>query len=147
MSTAELLRGADLEPGLQFELGSYAVSEQEIVEFATRWDPLPFHIDRQAAEKGVFGGLIASGGHMIAIMIRLGSDGVMTKLDLIVGSGIRDLDMLKPVRPGDRLTGHAVVLDRETERPDRTRVWIRFTLLDAHGERVMSMVGGVLVRP
>jgi acyl dehydratase len=144
---APLLRAADLTPGRTFELGRYDVTEEEIVEFARKWDPLPFHIDKEAAERGTFGGLIASGAHTIAIMIRLGSDGVMAKLDLIVGSAMRDLDLIKPVRPGASLTGHAVVLTQEADRPGRVRVWIRFTLVDDQGDRVMSMVGGVLVRP
>ena len=51
----------DFEPGQLLELGSHTVSEDEIVEFARRWDPQPFHVDPEAAKESVFGGLIASG--------------------------------------------------------------------------------------
>jgi acyl dehydratase len=140
-----LLRGADLDPGRTFQLGTYEVTEAEIIAFATAWDPLPFHVDRVAAERGRFGGLIASGAHTIAIMVRLGSDGVMAKLDLIVGSAIRDLEFSKPVRPGDVLSGHASVVERETHHDGNTQVWIRFNLIDQNGEQVLSLVGGVVV--
>ena len=141
-----LLRGADLVPGRMFELGSYEVTESEIVAFARTWDPLPMHVDRAAAERGIFGGLIASSAHTMAIMVRLGSDAVMGRLDLIAGSAIREMEFSKPVRPGTLLTGNAAVLEREPDRDGKTQAWIRFELIDQAGERVLSMLGGVVVR-
>ena len=141
-----LLRGADLVPGRTFELGTYELTESEIITFARTWDPLPMHIDRTAAERGIFGGLIASSAHIIAIMVRLGSDAVMGKLDVIAGSAIREVEFTKPLRPGAVLTGKATVVEREPDRDGKTKAWIRFELIDQAGERVLSMLGGVLVR-
>lgn len=143
--TAAQLTGADLYPGRVFELGSFAVTEEDIVGFARAWDPLPLHTDRAVAEAGMFGGLIASGAHTIAIMVRLGSDGLMAKLPVIAGSGIRDLQFSNPVRPGMVLSGRGTVIERENERDTSLRVWIRFQLTDQAGHEMLSMVGGVLV--
>ena len=61
----------DLEIGQVIPLGSYSVTEEEIVEFATQWDPQWFHMDKETAGSGVFGGLIASGLHTLSICQKL----------------------------------------------------------------------------
>jgi acyl dehydratase len=132
-------------PGRTFELGSYAVTEEEIVAFARKWDPLPFHVDPVAAAQTPFGGLFASGAHTIAIMVRLGSDGVMRHLNSVIGAGVREIEFSRPVRPGTTLTGHGEVLSRDAEdRSGRARTAIRFTLTDEAGAQVLSMVGLLL---
>lgn len=61
----------DFTVGDSFELGSYTVSEQGILDFAREFDPQPFHIDPEAARKSIYGGPIASGWHTTAIFMRL----------------------------------------------------------------------------
>jgi len=70
-SAPVLLPAEDMPVGVELDCGSYAVTEEEIVEFASHWDPQYFHIDRDAAEHSDFGGLIASGLHTAAIFQRL----------------------------------------------------------------------------
>jgi acyl dehydratase len=130
----------DFEPGQRIELGSRAVTEEEIVEFARRWDPQPFHVDPEAAKETVFGGLIASGWHTGAMWMRLYVDNVLG-----AGSrgspGIEELRWLAPVRPGDTLTGSLTVLDTTASERDPTRgtIRIRAEMVNQDGVTVMSM--------
>jgi acyl dehydratase len=132
----------DLLPGQVHELGSRAVSEEEIVAFAREWDPQPFHVDPEAAKGSPFGGLIASGWHTGAMWMRLYVDSLLGG-DAAMGSpGIEELRWLAPVRPGDTLQGRLTVLDAKPSerRPDRGTVRIRGEMVNQDGVTVMSMV-------
>ena len=132
----------DLQPGQVHELGSRAVSEEEIVAFARQWDPQPFHVDPEAAKGSPFGGLIASGWHTGAMWMRLYVDSLLGG-DAAMGSpGIEELRWLAPVRPGDTLQGRLTVLDAtpSERRPDRGTVRIRGEMVNQDGVTVMSMV-------
>src|SRR5687768_17310381 len=84
------------------ETGTLTVDEKEIVEFATKYDPQYFHIDKAAAEDSIYGGLIASGWHTAALSMRLLVDNRTYSAGM--GSpGIDELRWIKPVRPGDTL--------------------------------------------
>ena len=130
----------DFQPGQRIELGSRAVTEEEIVEFARTWDPQPFHVDPEAAKETVFGGLIASGWHTGAMWMRLYVDNVLG-----AGSrgspGIEELRWLAPVRPGDTLTGSLTVLETTASERDPTRgtIRIRAEMVNQEGVTVMSM--------
>ena len=130
----------DFQPGQRIELGSRAVTEEEIVEFARTWDPQPFHVDPEAAKETVFGGLIASGWHTGAMWMRLYVDNVLG-----AGSrgspGIEELRWLAPVRPGDTLTGSLTVLATTASERDPTRgtIRIRAEMVNQDGVTVMSM--------
>jgi acyl dehydratase len=132
----------DFRAGEVIELGSHAVSEEEIVGFARQWDPQPFHVDPEAARQSVFGGLIASGWHTGAMWMRL-YVGAMLDTAASQGSpGVEDLRWLAPVRPGDTLSGRLTVLDvRPSERrSDRGTVRIRGEMVNQDGVTVMTMV-------
>jgi acyl dehydratase len=131
----------DFEPGRTFELGTRTVTEEEIVEFAQRWDPQPFHVDPEAAKDTVFGGLIASGWHTGAMWMRMYVDNVLG--DGSRGSpGIEELRWLAPVRPGDRLSSRLTVLEATPSEgnPARGTVRIRGEVENQDGVVVMSMV-------
>ena len=130
----------DFEPGQVYELGSRTVTEDELVDFARKWDPQPFHVDPEAAKESVFGGLIASGWQTGAIWMRL-------YVDTMLGSaargspGIEELRWLAPVRPGDTLSARLTVLETtpSATRPDRGTVRIRGEMLNQDGITVMAM--------
>ena len=131
----------DFEPGQVLELGSVAVSEDEIVDFARRWDPQPFHVDPEAAEESVFGGLIASGWHTGAMWMRLYVDAMLGSSSGQGSPGIEELRWLAPVRPGDTLSGRLTVLETSPSatRPDRGTIRIRGEMVNQDGVTVMSM--------
>ena len=131
----------DFEPGQVFELGSRRVTEAEIVEFAERWDPQPFHVDPSAAAESAFGGLIASGWHTGAMWMRLYVDALLDGAASMGSPGIEELRWLAPVRPGDTLAGRLTVLETtpSERRPDRGTVRIRGDMVNQDGVTVMTM--------
>ena len=131
----------DFEPGQVFELGSRRVTEAEIVEFAERWDPQPFHVDPSAAAESAFGGLIASGWHTGAMWMRMYVDSLLDGAASMGSPGIEELRWLAPVRPGDTLAGRLTVLETtpSERRPDRGTVRIRGDMVNQDGVTVMTM--------
>ena len=131
----------DFEPGRVYELGSRTVTEAEIVAFARQFDPQPFHLDPEAAQETVFGGLIASGWHTGALWMRLYVDAMLGGSSALGSPGIEELRWLAPVRPGDTLSGRLTVLDVAPSgtRPDRGTVRIRGEMVNQDGVTVMGM--------
>jgi acyl dehydratase len=133
----------DFRVGERFEFGDYRVTEDEIVEFARRYDPQPFHVDAQAAARSHFGGLIASGWMSCSVLMRMLCDHFIPPASSMGSPGIDELRWLKPVRPGDRLRASAEIVDvkASTSKPDRGVITVRQELINQLGERVLSMTG------
>jgi acyl dehydratase len=94
----------DFVVGERMEIGRHTFSEGEIIEFARRFDPQPFHIDPVAATEGFFGGLIASGWHTCSIGMRLMVESYVNKSRSLGSPGLDNIRWLGPVRPGDTIT-------------------------------------------
>ncbi len=110
----------DLEPGFeQRSPEAYRVERDEVIEFARRWDPQPFHVDEQAAKDSIFGGIIACMPHIFAIQCILSSR-LEPDVALLSGLGNEGFELLSPMRPGDRVTlARRVESRRESRsRPD-----------------------------
>ena len=101
---AEPLYAEDLVVGSVHGLGTYQVTLQEILDFAEKWDPQVFHVDRAAAEAGFFGEIIASGVHTVAIFQRLAVRGAYRHWSVIAGRRV-SAEFPAPVRPGRTLVG------------------------------------------
>jgi acyl dehydratase len=131
----------DCIPGGVFEFGAFAVTEADILDFARRFDPQPMHVDPAAAAQGEFGGLIASGWHTTAIMMRLLADHFLDRKASIASPGIDELRWLRPVRPGDVLRLRVTILDktRSRSKPDRGMVRTLVEVLNRQDEVVMSL--------
>lgn len=133
----------DFSVGQQFSTPGKTITEGEIIQFAMTYDPQPFHIDREAARDGAFGGLIASGFQTFATAFRLfHMAGVIG--DASLGSpGCDELRWHAPVRPDDTLTVIAEVEEVRASRskPDRGLVKIRHRMHDQHGRLVLSYLG------
>lgn len=112
-----MLYAEDLTEGQQFQLGSYTISEDEILKFARQYDPVPIHTDPVAAISGPFGGLIASGVNTMAIYQRLLVEAIWTKVAGGVGRSF-EVRLPNPVRPGNTITGRSVI-DKIVLRPER----------------------------
>jgi acyl dehydratase len=138
----------DFEPGQVYELGSHMVTEEEIVDFARRFDPQPFHVDPEAAAAGPFGGLIASGWHTCALMMRLLADQYLSPVSSLGSPGVDELRWVAPVRPGDELTLRTTVAEARPSRskPDRGLVSTHVELLRQDGTVVLTMTAMNLVR-
>ncbi|MCO5106289.1 MAG: MaoC family dehydratase [Burkholderiaceae bacterium] len=131
----------DYVPGAVHELGTFSVSEEEIVDFARRFDPQPIHVDPEFAASGPFGGIIASGWHTGSLMMRLYALHYLSPASSLASPGVDELRWLRPVRPGDTVTVRVTVEDaRPSEsKPDRGVVRSRVELIDASGAAVMTM--------
>jgi acyl dehydratase len=138
----------DYLPGSVQEFGSAKVEQSEIIEFAKRFDPQDFHTDPEAAARGPFGGLIASGWHTGALMMRMFVEGYLSKASSLGSPGIDELRWPRPVRPGDTLHIRATVLEskRSRSKPDRGIVWTLAEVLNQNGEVVMSIKAMTLIR-
>lgn len=136
----------DFTPGEVIELGSKRVDRDEILAFAERYDPQPMHLDDAAADASMLGGLAASGWHTVGMFMRLLCDNLLLGSTGLGSPGIDRLRWLKPVRPGDVLTGRAEVVETRVSRsrPDVGIVQFRFVLADRAGEPVMTMDNPIL---
>jgi acyl dehydratase len=137
-----LLHFEDFSPGQTLALDNrYAVTKEEIVAFAKRYDPQPHHLDEDAAKKTILGGLAASGWHVCAMAMRMIVDGLVTKAAAQGAAGVEECRWLKPVRPGDVLRLELEVLETRapTSRDDIGFVKIRWDVFN-QSERVAMMV-------
>src|SRR5688572_7892649 len=131
----------DYVPGAVHELGSVVVDEEEVLDFGKRYVPLPYHIDKEAAKKSIYGGVIASGWHTAALMMRLYTENYLSKVANLGSPGGDELRWDKPVFPGDELSVRATVMEarRSESRPDRGIVRTFIEVLNQKREVVMSL--------
>ena len=131
----------DYVPGFTRDCGSFTMSEADIIAFAEKYDPQPFHVDPEGAKDGPFGGLIASGWHTTSMMMRrLVADWISPESSL-GAAGIDEIRWPRPVRPGDTLSVRATVLEarRSASKPDRGIVKTRAELTNSRGDLVMTL--------
>jgi acyl dehydratase len=132
----------DLHPGTTFNsIRSYDITASEIKEFAAKYDPQPFHLDEVAAQATFFKGLAASGWMTAAIVMRLRVESIPIAGGMI-GAGVEEIRVLKPVRPGDSLRTESDILAarRSTSRPTVAVVKSRTLVFNQHDELVMRSV-------
>ena len=131
----------DFITGSVAEAGSVLVTEDEVLDFARRYDPQPFHTDPAAAKNWPYGGLIASGWHTAAMMMRLVVDNFIDGETSLGSPGLGPIRWKLPVRPGDVLRVRARVLDnrRSQSKPDRGTVTLEVEVLNQCDEVVMTV--------
>jgi acyl dehydratase len=136
----------DLRPGQTFALGHRRVTREEIVDFATAWDPQPFHLDEAAAQASIYGQLIASGWHTACVFMRLFADGLLNRSAAIGSPGLDELRWLKPVYAGDSLDARVEILEvrPSRSRPDRGAARIRCVVTNQRGDEVLTMIATVM---
>ena len=139
----------DLVVGSEREFGKYEVTREEVIEFATKYDPQPFHLSDEAAAKTHFGRLAASGWHTAAMTMAVIARAVVNDKQAGLGSpGIDELRWLKPVYPGDTLTVSGRILEKTPSRskPEIGSFRTQTTVTNQHGVPVMTFVSIVLMR-
>lgn len=139
----EKLYWEDLQPGTTRELGSVMPSTEEIIAFASQFDPQPFHMDEEAGQRSIYGGLCASGWHTCAMAMRLTVDNLLRNSSSMGSPGLESLKWLKPVYPGDTLTLKHTILE---SRPLRKRLNVglvrsAWEMFNQEGEKVLYMEG------
>lgn len=133
----------DLTVGQTFPLGPKTVSEGEIIAFAEKFDPQPFHLEADSEQARQVGGLIASGWHTCSMFMRMMVDSFLLESTSQGSAGLDEVRWLRPVRPGDTLKGTATVkaMRPSRSRPDLGLVDFAYRLNNQHGEIVMTIRG------
>ncbi|MBC8008149.1 MAG: MaoC family dehydratase [Prolixibacteraceae bacterium] len=133
----------DFKVGEVHQIGEKRVDKDEIIEFARLFDPQPFHVDEVAAKQSMYGGLIASGWHTCAMVMRMMCDAYMLRAASVGSPGIDNLKWLKPVRPGDTISARLTTLETRASKskPEIGLVNNLWEVFNQDGEMVMSMQG------
>jgi len=133
----------DIEAGMAYEFGQILIEEAEIIDFAQRFDPQPFHLDPEAAKQSLYGGLIASGWHTASLMMRILVEHYLSPVTSLGSPGVDELRWLHPVRPGDVLSLRVTVVNtrRSRSKPDRGLVQSFVEVINQDDKVVMSLKG------
>ena len=133
----------DFTPGMVREFGRYTVTANEIVAFASKYDPQPFHVDAEAAKSSIYSGLIASGWMTCAIAMRMACDEFVLKAASMGSPGVDQIRWKQPVRPDDVLRMRVMVLETRASqsKADRGIVRTRWEVLNQRNEVVMTSEG------
>jgi hypothetical protein len=136
----------DFKPGTAMTYGRYAVTLDEIRAYASEYDPQPMHLDAEAAQRSLLGGLAASGWHSCCMMMRMLTDGFLTNTSCMGAPGVDEVRWLKPVFPGDVLSmRHTVISVRASQsKPDRGFVSFHFEMLNQHGDVVLDQRNAIM---
>lgn len=133
----------DFEVGRTIEIGTYTVTEEEILTFARQYDPQPFHIDAEAAKRSIYGGIISSGWMTCSVMMRLMVKGFLGKAASMGSPGVDEIRWLKPVYPDDTLSVSITCLELRPSqsKPDRGVAVHRWEAHNQRGELVCTLTG------
>jgi acyl dehydratase len=138
----------DFTPGRIFPLGPKQVTAEEIVEFATEFDPQPMHMDEAAGRDSILGGLAASGWHTSSMIMRMMADAYVLDTLAEGAPGIDVMEWKKPVLAGDTLSGRSIVLEARAmrSRPGLGMVKFRHEAVNQHGELVAALEHSIMIR-
>ena len=138
----------DMAVGQVRELGTISPSREEIIAFASQFDPQPFHLDDAAGEASVFGGLCASGWHTCAMAMRLMVTNFLSQTSSLGSPGLENIQWKKPVYPNDTLRLQTTVLETKPMggRPDVGMTRNLWEMFNQHGDKVLHMEGWGMFR-
>ncbi len=139
----------DIEPGTVQRFGRYAVTREEVIDFASKYDPQPFHLSDEAAAQTHFGRLSASGWHTCAMTMAMLVENLKERKQAGLGSpGLDEIRWLRPVYPGDTLSVETEVVDkkRSSSRPEMGSFRSNVRVYNQDGVVVMTMKSIGLIR-
>ena len=136
----------DVPVGYESTIGQWTLSRDEIIDLASQWDPQPFHVDEAAAEKSVFGGLVASSLHLFAICTRLFFDHA-DRIQILAMLSKDKIRLHNPARVGDTLTYQTECISntRSSSKPDRGTIVLSDTVTNQNGDTVLTQEVTLLV--
>jgi len=133
----------DFVVGQVRDLGSITPTREEIIAFATQFDPQPFHLDDAAAKVSVFGALSASGWHTCSMAMRLMVTNFLHETSSLGSPGLENIKWMKPVYPGDTLRLQSTMVETKpmSKRPDVGMTRSIWEMFNQHGDKVLHMEG------
>lgn len=141
MSAGKQVYFEDFKVGATDKFGEHKVSESEIIEFAEKYDPQPFHLDLEAGRQSIFGALCASGWHTCSLVMRMMVDHTLDRAASLGSPGVDEIQWVRPVLVGDTISVTAEVVETRilNSRPERGLVRWLTTVVNQHDEPVMIM--------
>lgn len=138
----------DFVSGQVLPIGERTITKDEIIAYASVYDAQPFHVDEEAAKKLMLGGLAASGWHTACVIMRMNYDSWLKDTASLGAPGIDELRWVKPVRPGDRLSGRLEILDTRASksRPEMGLVGMSCTVENQSGEVLLTQRHTQIIR-
>lgn len=138
----------DFNSGQVFELGETTITKEEIIKFAKKYDPFPFHVDDEAASKTVFGGIISSGWQTALIWLGMMHQSFLTYETVMGSPGHESLIWKNPVRPGDTLTGTVKIIESKISksRPELGFVKYEAELVNQNAEQVLFTESTLIIK-
>ena len=139
----DLIYYEDLEIGQKIKLGSISISKNEIISFAEKFDPQPFHTNEIKAKESIFGGLCASGWHTCSLFMRILYDGFLINSAALGSPGMDAIRWLQPLRPGETITGIGEVIKKtpSKSRPEIGSLIINYEVFNKNNELIMTLIG------
>ena len=117
----------DYRPGEEFELGSHLVTREELIEFARKYDPFPFHLDDKAAQATPFGGIVASGWMTALVWLKLMHEALLDPAMVLGSPGHEEMNWPTPVKPGDMLSGRVTIKESRLSKSKPEMGFVRYT--------------------
>jgi acyl dehydratase len=138
----------DFAVGQVRDLGTISPTREEIITFASQFDPQPFHLDDEAAKASVFGGLCASGWHTCSMAMRLMVTNFLQETSSLGSPGLENIQWRKPVFPGDVLRLQSTVLEVKpmSKRDDVGMTRNHWEMFNQNGDKVLNMEGWGMFR-
>lgn len=138
----------DFQPGNFGTFGPRHVTREEIIAFATEYDPQPMHLSDEAGKASLLGGLAGSGWHMCALMMRILCDGILLRAESLGAPGVDEMKWLAPLFPGDDLTVDVDVLSARVSksRPELGIVTLKCVMKNASGTSIAEMTTPLMIR-
>ncbi|WP_421694138.1 MaoC/PaaZ C-terminal domain-containing protein [Aestuariivirga sp.] len=139
----EKLHYEDFPEGLVIPFGTHHLTREEVIAFAMEWDPQDFHVDEEAAQNSVLGGLAASGWQTSALLVKLAVEGYANASAAMASNSMEEVKWLKPVYAGETLTGRGTVVSRRVsaKRPEMGILKMKFELFNMAGELKTEITG------
>ncbi|MBT3939739.1 MAG: MaoC family dehydratase [Pelagibacterales bacterium] len=131
----------DLNIGKKILIGPISVSEKEIIEFAKKFDPQPFHVDIEKAKDSLFGNLCASGWHTCSLYMRMLYDGLLINLASLGSPGMNEIRWIKPLFPDETINGELTIISKtpSKSKPSIGSMVIDSKVFNSKKELIMTM--------
>lgn len=138
----------DLSIGQKIEIGPISVTGEEIIEFAKKYDPQPFHVDVEKAKDSLFGGLCASGWHTCSLYMRMLYDGLLINLASLGSPGMNQIRWIKPLFPDETIKGELEIISKTPSRskPNIGSMIIDSNVFNSNNELIMTLQSISIVR-
>lgn len=148
MSPDSLRHWHDIQPGETYNADSITITRRDILDFAADFDPQPYHLDPEAADNSIFGGLCASGWHVTSVMMRLLTDTfIAERIDLLGSNGVSNLRWRKPVFAEDALASVITVKEKFPAGADPRFAYIDcdIDVSNQHGDSVIVLTTSLMI--